>query len=254
MSCLWRLAPLLLLAPLALADCGGSDNSDINTPDAGRPRGTGGGGPSSLPDARPDVPVTTPGCPPVEPDEGRNCPAPMLVCMYGDRLCICSSGVPWSCFDVVDAGSTRDGGTGGAGGAGGAAGAVDSGVNDASRPLDGSAGRGGGGAGGATADAQVDTGRDTGRGGGGTGGTGGAGGTAGRDAGRDAAVRDAVNDGRDVRDARDSAADTMLDVASSDADLDVASPEDGADGDDTSDAAMPEASSEGGDDAGDDGG
>ena len=41
-SCLWRLAPILVLAPLALIDCGGSDNSDIKG-DAGRPREAGAG-------------------------------------------------------------------------------------------------------------------------------------------------------------------------------------------------------------------
>jgi hypothetical protein len=244
-SYLWRLAPILVLAPLALIDCGGSDNSDING-DPGHPREAGAGPSADAPDARSDVSGPTPGCPPVEPEEGRNCPASTLVCLYGDRWCVCSTGVPWSCFDVVDAGSTRDG----SGGAGGAGGMADGGAIDSARPPDGSAGRGG--AAGATADAQADTARDTGRGGGGAGGTGGAAGA--RDAGRDGTVRDVASDTRDAaRDgARDGRADVTPDATPEDANLD-----DAADDGSVSDDAEPEGGAdapEGGEDAGDDGG
>jgi hypothetical protein len=179
-SFLGRIAPILMLVPLALlADCGGSDNSDLNAAQNLRDAGFG--------DARADASdARTDGrspCPPLEPREGFGCPEPMLVCEYGDRLCVCSSDVPWACFGVVDGGLSPDasggrggtGGTGGggAGGTGGAAGTSSDAGADTSRPPD--AGRDG--SGGAT-DAQADT-RD-GRGGGGSGGTSGTGGGGGR--------------------------------------------------------------------------
>src|SRR5687767_14347121 len=148
-----------MLVPLALIRCGGSDNSDIGA-DAGRiPEGGGLGGASGdAPDARPDTPGPTPECPPVEPIPGRNCPAPSLVCTYGNRNCFCRTGVPWTCVDSIDSGAMPDGGRGGAGGTGGSGGSsIDSGGGDV-RPPD--SGRGDIGS---TSDAGGDSGRDAGR-------------------------------------------------------------------------------------------
>src|SRR5689334_6824562 len=108
-----------MLLPLALVRCGGSDNSDIGA-DAGRFVDAGGlgGARGDASEAGPDSSGPRPGCPPVEPVPGVRCPSAMLVCTYGDRICVCSMEVSWVCFDPMD-GSAPDSGRGGSGGAGG---------------------------------------------------------------------------------------------------------------------------------------
>ncbi|HMI84010.1 MAG TPA: hypothetical protein VK550_07935 [Polyangiaceae bacterium] len=262
-SFLWQMAPLLALTPLVFVHCGGSDNSDIGA-DAGRfPDGGGtGGARGDASDARSDAPGPTPGCPPVMPIAGLRCPAPMLVCMYGNDLCVCSTNVPWTCFDTIDAGSTPDGGgTGGAGGAGGRP--VDGGGGadgaDGARPPDG----GGRADSGSTLDATTDTGRDAGRGGGGAGGGGaggggaGAGGMAGGGRGgrgggggragtaRDGATADGVSDASDGREAA-----IEPDGSAMDAIVDGAGADTGPDDDGAPDATVSEDSGDSGDDLG----
>ena len=232
-----------MLVPLALIRCGGSDNSDIGA-DAGRLReaGLGGGGSGDASDARVDVSGPTPGCPPVEPIPGLKCPAPMLVCTYGDRICVCSTtmGVSWVCIDPNDASTTPDGGRGGTGGTGGSGGSSVDGGGDVNRPPDG--GRADTG----STDAGGDTGRDAGRGGGGAGGTGGrgSGGTGGRSGGRDGGAsvgRDGATDG--------TADATGADRANTDATVDDGGVDDAISEDVTSEGGT---SDEGGD-SGDDG-